>query len=58
MKYISKGDWFDKGTEVKLIDDYRTDPKHPADFGLFEGMREGRLDQETCPFDEFDEIEE
>ena len=53
MKYIAKKDtWFDERTEVKLIDDYREeDPKW--NFGLFEGMRGGKIDEETCPFDEF-----
>ncbi len=62
MKYISKpGEWFDEGTEVKLIDDYRTGnpgDKHYWNAGLFEGIHEGKLDQEICPFDEFEVIEE
>lgn len=55
MKYISKGEWFDEGTEVKLIDDYRPEG---WDSGLFEGFRNGVLDQEVCTFDEFEERED
>jgi hypothetical protein len=69
MKYISDGTWFKKGTEVKLIDDYRP----YIDSGLFEGIRicenpdsegkwnivgEERQDQEVCGFDEFEVIDE
>lgn len=54
MKYISRGDWFDKGTEAKLLIDLR--PK--MDVGVFEGIKDGKEDEETCPFDEFDIIEE
>ena len=60
-RYIAKPDpdnWYDAGTEVKLIDDYRTDPKNPWNSGLFEGLKNGIVDQEVCSFDEFDEIEE
>jgi hypothetical protein len=56
VKYISRHDeWFDEGTEVKLIDDYRG--HRGLNSGLFEGLRDGRLDQEVCCFDEFDVIE-
>lgn len=48
--YISDGTWFDKGTEVELIDDYRKDG---PELGLFRGLRNGKLDEEICPFDEF-----
>lgn len=68
MKYRAKSNtWFDEGTEVKLIDDYR--PQWNA--GLFEGIRtcenplsenrklgEKYFDGEVCNFDEFDEVEE
>lgn len=65
MKYISDGTWFKKGTEVKLIDDYRPEG---LNMGLFEGIRvteyeselailgEERIDQEVCGFDEFEEL--
>ncbi len=50
-KYISKGEWFDKGTEAELlvpIDD---------DAGLFRGIKDGRIDEEQCMLDEFEIIE-
>ncbi len=47
--------WFDAGTEAKLIDDYRLE-KTPIDCGLFEGTKDGKIDQEVCPFDEFEEV--
>lgn len=61
MKYKVKPDtWFDEGTEVKLIDDYR-DAKFPngafSDCGLFRGYKNGELDEEICPFDEFEIME-
>ena len=52
-KFISDGTWFDEGTEVKFICwSYEADTiKESA--GLFEGLRNGNIDQESCPFDEF-----
>lgn len=63
VRYIAKPDeWFDSGTEVKLIDDYRTSDAmiyHKSlNAGLFEGLRNGVLDQEVCDFDEFEVLEE
>jgi hypothetical protein len=61
LKYISKGEWFTKGTECELVDDYRTkDP--PMNCGLFRGpdpnpKKSGRIDEEICTFDEFDIVE-
>ena len=57
-KYISKGEWFPKGAECELIDDYRTCPEVPMNCGLFRGPdpnpgKEGRMDEEVCTFDEF-----
>jgi hypothetical protein len=54
MRYISKGEWFDKGTEVTLIDDYRKDNLNS---GLFYGIKYGKRDEEICSFEEF-EIED
>jgi len=52
MKYIPKPDtWFAENTEVDLIDDYRPD----FNFGLFRGLHDGRLDEEVCSFNEFEE---
>ena len=64
MKYISKGEWFDVGTEAYLIDDYKNGS------GLFRGIRtcenpdsearkfnEKYLDEEICEFAEFNIIE-
>ena len=51
--YVAKNnEWFDAGTIVALIDDYRPDMKS----GLFIGMKNGSLDEEICPFDEFDPV--
>ena len=51
--YISKpNEWFDEGTVVKLIDDYRSTPGW--DCGLFCGFRNGKIDEEVCTFDEFE----
>ena len=71
MKYISKGEWFNKGTEAILIDDYRTDEHTPMNAGLFEGWRTCKnpqsenaslgvcyRDEEVCNFDEFDIIDD
>lgn len=53
--YIPKSDtWFDEGTIVKLVDDYREDMEN---CGLFEGLSDGMLDEEICSFDEFELIE-
>lgn len=62
VKYIALPDtWFDEGTEVKLIDDYRNNDamffNRSLDAGLFEGLVDGCLDQEVCPFDEFELVE-
>jgi hypothetical protein len=71
MKYIAKiNTWFDRGTEVKLISDYRSKGFENFPISLFEGWRtcenpesEGRklgeryMDQEDCGFDEFDIME-
>lgn len=66
MKYIAKPNtWFKAGTEVELIDDYRSSDWNS---GLFRGIRvtedsgsEGgypvgveRIDEEMCSFDEFE----
>jgi len=61
MIYKAKPDtWFDAGTTVELIDDYR-DSKPGKPFGkcgLFRGYKDGKLDEEICPFDEFEIVEE
>ena len=44
--------WFDAGSLVTLIDDYR--PQLNA--GLFSGLRGGKLDEEVCVFAEFEEF--
>ena len=51
MKYISKGQWFDKGTEVELIVMY------DEVMGLFSGLRNGKIDEEDCSLDEFENVE-
>ena len=46
-RYFAKpGTWFDEGTEVTVLVDC-------GDFGLFAGVREGKPDEETCPWAEF-----
>lgn len=58
-KYISKGEWFDAGTEAVLLDDYRKREYMGGSIwnaGLFEGYRNGHPDQEICTFDEFEII--
>jgi len=61
-RFISKGEWFDEGTEAKLIVQYlfKDGPNKNSteDCGIFEGIRNGKLDEEGCGFDEFDIIEE
>lgn len=55
VKYISLGEWFDLGTEVELVDDYRnSELAKPYNSGLFLGYRNGKLDEENCNFDEFE----
>jgi hypothetical protein len=63
-KYISKGEWFDKGTEAKLLFQYiwrrgtnNGKDEGTDDVGLFEGIKDGKLDEEGCGFDEFDIID-
>ena len=52
-KYIAKPDtWFDEGTEVEHIAVF------DQNWGLFRGLKEGCLDEETCPLDEFEIVEE
>lgn len=53
--YRAKPDtWFDEGTLVRLIDDCRPQ----ANLGIFCGLRQGKLDEEYCPFSEFEEVPE
>lgn len=56
MKFISNGTWFDKNTEVKILDE------HCTVFGidgiptlqvLASGLRNGEEDEEICTMDEF-----
>ena len=56
VKYISKGEWFDKGTEAKLIDDYGYNEQFNNQIGLFEGIHDGKLDEEECEVKEFEMI--
>lgn len=46
--YISDGTWFDKGSSCVLISNCGIAG------GIFEGQRNGKLDQEFCPWDEFE----
>ena len=47
--YARPGTWFDAGSLVTLVDDYR--PHLNA--GLFSGLRGGKPDEEVCFFEEF-----
>ena len=60
IKYVAKPDnWFDAGTEVKLIDDYSNPPGNVLEgAGLFEGFRNGSMDQEICLFEEFEVVDD
>lgn len=46
---------------MKLINDYRDNDamfyNRGMNSGLFEGLKDGMLDQEVCCFDEFDVVE-
>ena len=53
-RYFSRGEWFDKGTECWLIDDYRGEGL-PS--GLFLGTRNSKPDEEVCTFDEFEIVD-
>lgn len=48
-KYISKGDWFDEGTEAfpcyEITDD--------MDNAVFKGIKDGKEDEELCHISEF-----
>lgn len=54
-KYISNGDWFDKGTEAELIADCTMPGSEP--WGIFRGIRNGKEDEEGCGYDEFDIVD-
>jgi hypothetical protein len=57
MKYIAlPGTWFDAGTEAILLADCRQSDTGLIGVGLFEGIHNGKPDQEMCGFDEFEEI--
>jgi hypothetical protein len=56
IKYVSKGEWVDAGTEAVLVDDYRKDAKVKPNSRLFLGYRNGQIDEEVCSFDEFTEV--
>lgn len=48
--YITKPDmWFDAGTEAFLIAEIV-----PGQSGLFLGTRDGKPDEESCGYDEFE----
>ena len=44
------GIWYDDGTVVELVDDYGPQWK----VGLFRGIRDGEIDEESCAFEEFE----
>jgi hypothetical protein len=55
-KYISNGEWFDKGTEAELLFLTHDD----GTVGLFRGIKDGHIDEEQCFLEEFEitEVEE
>lgn len=56
MKFISNGTWFDKYTEVKIIDEYNTvyrEDGEPTLWVLASGLKNGEYDEEVCCADEF-----
>ena len=60
-KYIAKNDtWYDEGTEAEfigaLIEAYDFDGTYSPS-GLFRGIKDGKIDEEMCCFDEFEVIE-
>lgn len=55
LRYVSDGTWFDKGTEAKLIDAY--DDMDGDACGLWEGLRNGKEDEEGCGLMEFDVLD-
>jgi hypothetical protein len=56
MRYFAKpNEWYDPFFEVELVDDYRPDNWNA---GLFRGLRNGKVDEEICPFEEFEAVDE
>ena len=48
MRFVAKADtWFDEATEAHLIG------KPWGDAALFEGIKDGKRDEEVCALDEF-----
>lgn len=63
LRFISKGEWFDKNTESKLICLTGTgrigSPSGPRSAsGLFLGYKDNQLDEETCSLMEFEIVTE
>lgn len=63
---VRPNSWFDEGTIANLIDDYSNGTEGricgncgklgtACGWGLFEGYRNGKLDQEVCNMCEFEE---
>ena len=56
MKFLSDGTWFDKGTEVEILQEHCTvfdAAGIPTLQVLARGLRHGREDEEVCDIDEF-----
>ena len=56
MKFISDGTWFDKYTEVKIMQEYRTvysKDGEPTLWVLAGGIKDGHYDEEGCCTEEF-----
>jgi hypothetical protein len=57
MKFLSDGTWFDRGTEVEILQEHCTvfDAKNkiPTLQVLVRGLRHGQEDEELCAMNEF-----
>ena len=55
LKLICKPDeWYDEGTEVECLSAF-TEESWLGD-GLFRGLKDGKIDEEMCGFDEFEVV--
>ena len=55
-RYFAKpGTWFDVGTEAFPVSVFEDSPS--GAWGIFKGLVEGVLDEESCPLSEFNILE-
>lgn len=56
-RYIAKfNTWFDEGTEVLVISDYRHPSNPLCNIALFFGLHKGVISKRVCNFDDFEII--